>query len=233
MRHTRAYYYGGPYIVNRAYGTHKNIYFPIFTNNIWSYLLLVWSPVLTSQAQQRDRPSAEGGQNAHDSGGHPRSNPVAEPAGHIHIAEPVGCAHEGAQPLVAPTTFVYTHKPTSNVLLFQKEGSNIFEAETEIMPAYSTVGGADDGNQLCGEGVAYLPNFMMTLSLKSQVSQEKCQAHLTTIGVYTSKVEPLEEENALHTLTKLHRMLYSCGRDRYPMAWSANRSLGACSSCVV
>ena len=31
-------------IVNRTYGTHKNQYFPILTNNIWSYLL--WSPVI-------------------------------------------------------------------------------------------------------------------------------------------------------------------------------------------
>ena len=34
-------------IVNRTYGTHKNLpgtYLPIFTNSIWSYLL--WSPVI-------------------------------------------------------------------------------------------------------------------------------------------------------------------------------------------
>ena len=31
-------------IVNRTYGTDKPIYFLIFTNNIWSYLL--WSPVI-------------------------------------------------------------------------------------------------------------------------------------------------------------------------------------------
>ena len=34
-------------IVNRTYGIHKNlpgIYLPIFTNNIWCYLL--WSPVI-------------------------------------------------------------------------------------------------------------------------------------------------------------------------------------------
>ena len=34
-------------IVNRTYGIHKNlpgIHLPIFTNNIWSYLL--WSPVI-------------------------------------------------------------------------------------------------------------------------------------------------------------------------------------------
>ena len=32
-------------IVNRTYGTHKKtLYLPIFTNNIWSYLL--WSPVV-------------------------------------------------------------------------------------------------------------------------------------------------------------------------------------------
>ena len=34
---------GGGTIVNRTYGTHKNLYvLPIFTSNIWSYLL--WSP---------------------------------------------------------------------------------------------------------------------------------------------------------------------------------------------
>ena len=32
-------------IVNRTYGIHKKpVYLPIFTNNIWSYLL--WSPVV-------------------------------------------------------------------------------------------------------------------------------------------------------------------------------------------
>ena len=32
-------------IVNRTYGTHKKLYIlPIFTSNIWSYLL--WSPVI-------------------------------------------------------------------------------------------------------------------------------------------------------------------------------------------
>ena len=43
------YYYGGQYqIPGRTYGTHNNlpwyIYFAIFTNNIWFYLL--WSPVI-------------------------------------------------------------------------------------------------------------------------------------------------------------------------------------------
>ena len=40
-------------IVNRTYSTHKNLpgtYFPIFTNNIWSYLL--WSPVIVQTVYQ-------------------------------------------------------------------------------------------------------------------------------------------------------------------------------------
>ena len=31
-------------IVNRTYGSHENLYIPIFTNHIWFYLL--WSPVI-------------------------------------------------------------------------------------------------------------------------------------------------------------------------------------------
>ena len=40
-------------ILNRTYGTHKNlyIYIAIFTNNIWSYLL--WSPVIRGREERR------------------------------------------------------------------------------------------------------------------------------------------------------------------------------------